>query len=727
MMLPHLIRTALNHARSAAVVCALSAGLLAAHAQQSWQQQEFFQNSESVHAYFYSEGNASAPSTLELTDKKLPVDTSSFVSAPNSLRLAWQSAPNGAWDVEIRLPSWPNRFIDFSGDTFYLWVYSASAIPAADLPLICLRDTSNGFSVRLKLGDFAHDVTAARWTRVAIPMARFKTASIHPFQTAKMNAIVLLQGAADGARHTLLLDDIRTENAAAQVATAPRPPGDLQAKGYERHVELTWKPVADEHIAEYVIYRSLNGGPFLPVGVQRPSLHRAMDYIGGEHAKAAYKVSARTSAMRESAMSNEAGATTHPMSDDELLTMVQEASFQYYWDGADPASGMARESIPGDPDLIAVGGSGFGIMAMVVGADRGFAQRDEIVDRMLHITAYLARADRFHGAWPHFLSGSTGHISTFFGLYDDGADLVETSFLMEGLLTARGYFTRDTPKERQLRDEITTLWRGVEWDWFNATPKHDAIYWHWSPDFGFHTANRVGGWNETLMPYLLGIASPTHPVPASLYYSGWASEGAPARKYGVPSQAYGIPMAVSDPNGTTGPLFFTHYSFMGYDPRGVRDKYANYFVNNRNLSLIQQKYAIENPRHYAGYGANSWGMSAVTGPHGYRAYHPPSQDDGTLAPMAAVGAYAYTPEPSLAALKHFYRDVGAPLWDIYGFRNAFSVTEDWYATGELALNQGPQTVMIENGRTGLIWRSFMSNPEMPAMQKAIGLVPDGNK
>jgi hypothetical protein len=403
--------------------------------------------------------------------------------------------------------------------------------------------------------------------------------------------------------------------------------------------------------------------------------------------------------------------------------MIQRASFQYYWDGAEPHSGLARESIPGDPDMIAVGGSGFGIMALIVGADRGFAPREQVVDRMLRITSFLARADRYHGAWPHFLSGSTGKLLPNFGLYDDGADLVETSFLMQGLLAARGYFTRDTPNERKLREEITTLWRGVEWDWFNATPKHDAVYWHWSPDFGFHTANRVGGWNETLMPYVLGIASPTHPLPPSLYYSGWASEGAPVRKFGKPSTEYGITLTVADPNGTTGPLFFTHYSFMGYDPH-VRDKYADYFVNNRNMSIIQHRYAIENPNHYKGYGANDWGMSAVTGPHGYRAYHPPSTDDGTIAPTAAMGAYAYTPEASLLALKHFYRDLGPELLDVYGFRNAFNETEDWYSLPELGLNQAPQTVMIENGRTGLVWRSFMSNPEIPAMLKAIGLVAD---
>jgi hypothetical protein len=415
------------------------------------------------------------------------------------------------------------------------------------------------------------------------------------------------------------------------------------------------------------------------------------------------------------------------MTDDELLTMVQEASFQYYWDGAEPDSGMALESIPGNSDLVAVGSSGFGIMALMVGAERGFAPRDQIVDRMLRITNYLAHADRFHGAWPHFLYGSTGHLAPNFGLYDDGADLVETSFLMEGLLSARGYFYRDTPKERRLRDEITTLWQGVEWDWFNATPKHDALYWHWSPNFGFHTANRVNGWNETLMPYLLGIASPTHPIPASLYYSGWAGEGNPARKYGVPVQAYGLKLEVADPEGNVGPLFFTHYSFMGYDPRGVRDKYTNYFINNRNASMIHQRYAIANPHHYAGYGENSWGMSAVTGPHGYRAFHPPSPDDGTLAPTAAMGAYAYTPEASLLALKHFYRDLGANLWDIYGFRNAFNQTDDWYSPAELGLSQAPQAVMIENGRTGLVWRSFMSNPEIPAMQKAIGFTKDEEK
>jgi hypothetical protein len=711
--------------RNVALLAMLASVAVNAYAQSGWQQQEFFQNSGSQSSYFYSEGHTSGPSTLELIDNKLPLDTTNFVSAPDALRVSWQSAVNGAWDVEIRLPSWPNRYIDFTGDTLYLWVYSAFSISAADLPLICLRDSANGFTERVKLGEFLEHPAAGKWTRIAIPMARFKSASMYPFQPTRTNAIVLLQGAADGVSHQILLDDIRIEDRAA-LAAVPRAPTNLHAKGYERHVLLTWDLVSDEHIAQYVIYRSLNGGPFLAVNVQWPDKDRAVDFIGDPHARATYRISARTSSMLESPMSNEAGAVTHPMTDDELLTMVQEASFQYYWDGAEPNSGMGRESIPGDPDLIAVGGSGFGIMALVAGADRGFAPREEIVDRLLRITNFLAHANRFHGAWPHFLSGRSGHILPTFGLYDDGADIVETSFLMEGLLAARGYFTRDTPKEIQLRGTITDLWGGVEWDWFNATPSKDALYWHWSPDFGFYIANRVGGWNETLMPYLLGVASPTHPIPPGLYYTGWAEEGNSARKYATSVDLYGIHLTVADPNGTTGPLFFTHYSFMGFDPH-VRDKYADYFVNNRNMSLIQQKYAIEDPHHFVGYGIDGWGLSAVTGPHGYRAYHPPSTDDGTLAPTAAIGAFAYVPESSLLALKHFYRDLGAQLWDIYGFRNAFNQTEDWYSPDELALNQAPQTVMIENGRSGLIWKSFMSNPEMIAMENAIGLTPDGKE
>ena len=532
------------------------------------------------------------------------------------------------------------------------------------------------------------------------------------------------QGIPDNIQHTLFLDDVRIEREPSESAALPPAPTHVEAHGYERHIDLHWQGVPDASLAQYVIYRSLNGGAYRAIGVQRYGVDRFTDYLGDPHVQASYRVSARTSTLRESQQSAEVSAATHPMTDDELLSMVEEASFRFYWEAAEPNSGMARESQPGADDVIAVGDSGFGIMSLVVAVDRGFITREEGVDRMLKITAFLERADRFHGAWPHFLSGRSGHVIALFDIYDDGADLVETSFLMQGLLTARQYFNGANREERELDNRITRLWEGVEWDWFAATPKRDALFWHWSPNYGFHIANRLEGWNEVMITYLLAIASPTHGVPASLYATGYTRQGT-GEPYGIKHTYFGIPLEQGYVPGSPGPLFFTQYSFMGYDPRGVRDQYTNYFRNNRNESLMSQAYSIANPGHFQGYSANSWGLTAVDGPDDhYHEYKPFLTDDGTLAPTGAISAYAYTPGASLAALKHWYRDLGAQLWSIYGFRDSFNEQQDWYSGIIMGLNQAPQTVMIENGRSGLIWRMFMANPEIRPTQKAIGLVPD---
>jgi hypothetical protein len=411
------------------------------------------------------------------------------------------------------------------------------------------------------------------------------------------------------------------------------------------------------------------------------------------------------------------------MSDDELLTMVEEASFRYYAEANEPHSGMTRENTPGNDDVVAVGASGFGIMALIVGADRGFISRQHAIDRLLRITAFLQAADRYHGVWPHFLSGSTGHTLPVFGMYDNGADLVETSFLMEGLLSARQYFKGDSPLERELYSRITHLWETVDWNWFRATPQRDALYWHWSPDYSFYIANRLQGWNEVMITYLLAIASPTHGVPASLYSTGFTGQGPDGHRYGVRETYYGIPLDMNYSPGSPGPLFFTDYSYMGYDPHGRRDPYANYFENNRNEALVSQAYGIANPHHWKGYGADDWGLTAVDGPEGYSEYKPFTEDDGTIAPTGAISAFAYTPQQSMLALKHFYRDLGAQVWDIYGFRDAFNLQENWYSGITMGLNQAPMAVMIENHRTGLVWRSFMANPEIQPMLKNIGLTP----
>ncbi len=694
---------------------------VAARADQHYSQEVFFDNSLSADSYPYSRGSASAPSTLKLVDGKLPVETAQSISGPNALELTWNSAFLGGWDAELRVYQFRNRTIAWDGDSLFLWLWSPETLAAAQLPRIAFADLDNGDTAPIPLGNFLATLPAHRWTRVKIPLTALKSTSLLPFAPHRLSTILFLQGAPDNHPHTLYLDDLRIENDSAP-SHPPEPPTALQARGFERHVDLSWSAPRDASVVQYVIYRSLNHGPYQPVGVQRFGVDRYSDYLGDPHASASYQVSARTFSLAESPRTAPASAQTHPMTDDELLSMVEEASFRYYWDAAESNSGMALESQPGPDHLIATGASGFGIMASIVAVDRRFISREQGVNRMLQITRFLEHADRFHGVWPHFIDGSTGHAVALFGIVDDGADLVETSFLMEGLLTARQYFSADTPAERELRTRITALWQGVEWDWFRATPHRDALYWHWSPNYAFHIANRLEGWNEVMITYLLAIASPSHPVPPSLYSTGYTRDGT---GYGLHQTYFGIPLEQGYVPGSPGPLFFTQYSFLGYDPRGFRDKYTNYFRNNRNESLVSQAYSQANPGKFKGYSSESWGLTAVDGPNDrYHEYKPFVEDDGTIAPTGAISAYAYTPQASLAALKHWYRDLGAQLWDIYGFRDSFNESKNWYSGITMGLNQAPQTVMIENGRTGLLWKNFMSNPEIRPMQLAIGLQPD---
>jgi hypothetical protein len=413
--------------------------------------------------------------------------------------------------------------------------------------------------------------------------------------------------------------------------------------------------------------------------------------------------------------------------------MVQRGCFRYYWEAAHPKAGMGLEVLPGDHDLVALGGSGFGISALVVAAERGFVSRDDAVRRMLKILGFLEGADRFHGVWPHFLDGRTGRVWPLFGKYDNGGDLVETAFLMQGLLTARQYFSRDTAQEREIRDTITNLWREVEWDWYRKTPDGEVLYWHWSPDHQWHIGHPLIGWNETMIVYLLAIASPTHPIPAGLYHSGWAGQSDLAVNYRRGwsrttegdhytngNTYYGHKLDVGC--GTGGDLFFAQFSFLGFDPRGIKDRYTNYFHNNRQLALVNRAYCIENPRQRKGYGPNCWGLSAGINSGGGKPQ--PRDDSGTICVSAALGVMPYTPEESMAALRHYYRDLGPHIWGVYGFHDGFNLTTDWYDEFYMALNQAQIVCGIENYRTGLLWKHFMANPEVQPMLQEIGFEPD---
>lgn len=398
------------------------------------------------------------------------------------------------------------------------------------------------------------------------------------------------------------------------------------------------------------------------------------------------------------------------ISDDELLTLIQQQTFRYFWDFAHPASGMARERNTSG-DIVTSGGTGFGLMGIVTGVHRNFISRAEALTRMQKIVAFLKTAQRFHGAFPHWINGNTGKVQPF-SAKDNGADLVETSFLMEGLLVVRQFFDGNNPAELGLRSDITQLYNDVEWDWFRKNGE-ERLYWHWSTENTWDINLPVKGWNEALMVYVLGASSGTHGIPKSVYDNGWAGNG--SMKNG--NSYYGFQLPLGPANG--GPLFFEHYSMMALNPRSLTDSYANYETQAVAHTKINYNYCVANPLKFAGYSNECWGLTASDVQNGYAASSP-SNDKGYIAPTAAVSSLPYAPEESMRAIRFFYYKLGDKLWGEYGFKDSFSMTDPWFASSYLAIDQGPQIVMIENYRSGLIWKLFMSCPEVKTGLKKLG-------
>lgn len=414
--------------------------------------------------------------------------------------------------------------------------------------------------------------------------------------------------------------------------------------------------------------------------------------------------------------------TADTLSNEALMDTVQRRTFQYFWEGGEPYSGMARERYhidnvypAGGPEVVTSGGSGFGIMAIVAGIDRGYVSRSEGLARMDKIVSFLEKADRFHGAYPHWWNGETGKALPF-GAKDNGGDLVETAFLMQGLLAAHQYYVSGSKEEKVLAARIDKLWRAVDWNFYRQGGQN-VLYWHWSPTDGWVMNFPVHGYNECMIMYILAAASPTHGVPPQVYNEGWAQNGAIVD----PHMVEGIKLHLRYQGTEAGPLFWAQYSFLGLNPTGLQDNYCpNYFNEMRNLTLVNREYCIRNPKNYKGFGPDCWGLTASYSVNGYAAHAPNEREDlGVISPTAALSSIVYTPEQSLQVMRHLY-NMGDKVFGPYGFYDAFSETDNWYPQRYLAIDQGPIAVMIENYRSGLLWNLFMSHPDVQKGLETLG-------
>ena len=404
-----------------------------------------------------------------------------------------------------------------------------------------------------------------------------------------------------------------------------------------------------------------------------------------------------------------------PLSDEQLLDLTQRQTFRYFWDGAHPVSGLPFDRChrrADEPDTpVSIAGTGFAAMALIVGCERAWVTREQALARLALMLDCLEKATCYHGVYPHFLRGDTG-ATVPFSRKDDGADLVETSFLFQGLLCVRAYFDRDVPEEVRLRARIDWLWRETEWDWYTQGGRK-VLIWHWSPSNGFALNHEIRGWNECLIAYVLASGAPRYAVPVDAYHDGWAM----SRDFINRRTFEGIELPLGPPWG--GPLFLAHFSFCGLDPRGLSDRYADYWQQNVSHARINYAYCVRNPLRYRGYGPDCWGLTSGDTPGGYAA-HAPDNDLGVITPSAALSSFPYAPRESMAALRHFYHDLGDRIWGRYGFVDGFSEQHGWYADTFLAIDQGPIIVMIENYRSGLLWRLFMGIPEIQIGLRKLG-------
>jgi hypothetical protein len=566
------------------------------------------------------------------------------------------------------------------------------------------------------------DTTSGTWHTITIDVP-----SVTPITTDDIAAMVfeglrpIVPAGTGTFTGVIYVDNLRSQGPNPDYVI-PAPDGGV-AGGHEKRIDIVWQPVDAPGFLGYNIYRSSSAsGPFTKLNSSLYELTVYSDFLNANDQTYHYYVTSVGGS--ESSASTVVSATSYAMTDDELLESVQQATFRYFWDYAHPVSGLARSGLDNNNDTCDSGGTGMGMMAICVGAERGFVSRAEAAERVLKILTFLdEKAERFHGAWSHILHGVTGEAIPF-SEYDDGGDIVETSYAAQGMLTVRQYFddTNDAT-ETAVRNLATQLWEEIEWDWYlrrsdTGYENNEKLFWHWSPNYGWAMNHNVLGYDECMITYLMAIASPTHPIPASCYYHGWASK--PDYANGRTIYGYALPVG-SNYSGYGGPMFFAHYTYLGFDPNWS-DAYCNYSYNNRQIALSDRAYCAANPGGYTGYSDLVWGLTASFNPYqGYRAHCPVEEDDGTIAPTAAISSIIYTPDESIATLKHFYHTYGAAgLWGPFGFVDAFNLNyPDWYANSYITIDQGPIVVMIENYRSGLCWDLFMANSEVTAMMAAI--------
>ncbi len=683
--------------------------------------QEVYFFSEGTSPTFYDQGivdkNNLGQSTFEFTyppgapqyNDKVPCSNTAY-KGTTSLKFNYFSSENGSWKVSIYRSGWTSADIS-KLDSVSFYIFSNTSLPASALPLIGLRgakkggggDISTGF---YKLSDYNQDVAASKWTKIRFPIGIIMNDNQNSsLDFSQIKGVLFGQSETNNTPRLVFIDEI---TAFKSIQTIPQVFG-FKAAGYDSHAELTWtKPFEG---LSFRIYASFDGGlNYRPRG--ETTENQYLDFVPAEGKNRTVNYRIVSILQEKESEPVEATAQIRDFSDEELLDMLQRYTFRYFWEGAHQATGMALERSNSGASTAASGATGMGLMAMIVAYEREYKPRDEIKDRILMILGFLEKCERHHGAWSHWYNADT-YKTRPFSPDDDGGDIVETSFVTQGLIALKHYFAGSDTKSVMIRQKADQLWKEVDWDWYRQYGQN-VLYWHWSPNFNFQKNMKVSGWNECQVTYIMAASSPTHGVPKEVYTQGWARNGDMVRN----RTYYNLEINLAPDWG--GPLFFIHYSNLGINPHGLKDQYADYWKEFVNTAKIHYEYSIANPLNHRNYSDKNWGLTASDDPFGYAAHKPMNNDNGTISPTAALASMPYTPAESIKALKYFYRERGAELFGKYGPYDAFNDNLGWVKKAYIGIDQGPIIVMVENYRTQLLWKYVMMDKDIQAGLEKLG-------
>lgn len=648
------------------------------------------------------------PPGLPQYNDKVPCSTTAYKGS-TSLKFNYTSAENGNWRATIYRSNWSTA--DISGlDSLSFFVYSEDEFPAVALPLIGFRAVNKNGSGDVNsqffpLDNYNENIPAGGWTKVRFPLSLlFNDTESSNLDFTNVKGIIFNQSESNGTSRLILIDEISAYKSITEIPAVE----NLTATGYDSHTELNWDfPMED---LAYRIYASFDDGESFELRAETAE-NFYLDFVPEQarNSEVFYRVVSTFQGNESTPV--ETSAQIRDFSDDELMDMVQRYTFRYFWEGAHQESGMILERSNGNGRTAASGATGMGLMAMIAAHEREYKPKEEIKDRILKILEFLENCERHHGAWSHWYNADTYETQPF-SADDDGGDIVETSFVAQALIALKNYFSEPDAKSVQIRETADRLWRGINWDWYRNG--QNVLFWHWSPNFNFQKNMKVTGWNECLVTYVMAAASPIYPISKEVYTNGWARNGGIVNERSF----YEFDISLSPDYG--GPLFWIHYTHLGINPHGLKDQYADYWQEHVNTAKIHHAYAVDNPMNHESYSDSCWGLTASDDPYGYTAHRPMSNDNGTISPTAALASMPYTPEESMKALKYFYRERGKDLFGKYGPYDAFNDNLGWVQKAYIGIDQGPIVVMIENHRTGLLWKNVMKDADLQAGLDKLG-------